>query len=139
MTKKSMAYLSEKGKSSSPVEDTVQANWDIIVVGLANGHSLAAIRTAMKEDGFSVGKWPSGFNSAFHRVAKRFGTSITDLRATVVRSEHQGAGSDESYSETRAADGQCLPMTAVSDARPTSAFPYFADDRFSSPFGGSDA
>lgn len=139
MTKKSMTYLSQKGKSSSPVEDTVRENWDIIVVGLANGHSLAAIRTALKEDGFSVGKWPSGFNSAFHRIAKGLGTSITDLRATVVRSNPQSAGSDESYSKARPADRHCPPVAAVGDTRPASALPYFADDRFSSPFGGSDA
>lgn len=139
MTKKSMAYLSQRGKSSSPVEDTVQANWDIIVVGLANGHSIASVRAALKGDGFAVGKWPSGFNSALHRVAKKMGTSIADLRATVVQSEHQSADSEDSCSKARAADGHCPPMAAAGDARPPSALPYFADDRFSSPFGGSDA
>jgi hypothetical protein len=73
-----MATLAAKGKSISPIEDTIRANWPRIVEGAKMGHSRVAIRGVLADNGFHVGS-KEGFRLALLRVAASQGLDLAEI------------------------------------------------------------
>jgi len=114
MRTKSMASLATKGKSKTPIEDTIRENLPDIIAVARMGHSRAAVWTALGNEGFHVGS-KSGFRLALARVAQAKGLELAELFPP-----RRSVGDEPEFipREVHGNDGQCaaLPASDGSDA-----------------------